>query len=57
MNSSFGAPHPDTDRSYAEACERQPPQLIIVGLRPWSRIEMGGFFHRSMPRGHISTLH
>src|SRR3984957_9065141 len=40
---SFGAPHPDTDRSYAEARERQSPQLIIVGLRPWSRIEMGGF--------------
>jgi hypothetical protein len=32
MNSSFGAAHPDTDRSYAEARERQPPQLIIVGV-------------------------
>ncbi len=56
MNCSFGAAHPDTDRSYPEARERQPPQLIIVGLRPWSRIEMGGFCHRSMPRGLKQTI-
>jgi hypothetical protein len=31
----FRAAHPATDRSYAEACERQPPQLSIFGLRPW----------------------
>jgi hypothetical protein len=23
--------------------ERQPPQLIIVGVRPWSRCDMRGF--------------
>ena len=56
MNSSFGAAHPDTDRSYAEARERQLPQLIIVGLRPWSRIEMGGFCHRSMSPGLFNPL-
>jgi hypothetical protein len=42
-NSSFGAAHPDTDRSYAEARERQPPQLIIVGVCPLSRGEVSGF--------------
>jgi hypothetical protein len=37
MDGSFGPVHPDTDRSWAEARGRQLPQIIIVGLRPWSR--------------------
>jgi hypothetical protein len=43
LNSSFGAVHPDTDRSYAEARKHQPPQFIIVGACPWSRGEVRGF--------------